>query len=321
MATPIRFKKILGIDNTSDLASDRIKGQGIYLYECDNVDIDDENKPHRREGDEEKVIDSTTVHSIWSDGETFLYADGTVFKKLNKDDSATILINGIDPNDRMAYVKDNNQIFFGNGSIVGYIIDGLPYPFLDPNQIFKMRMVGGQLLEIYNNRLYAANGPNLFFSDATVKTRMDKRKNAIAFHNRITMNKAVLDGIYIGIDNAVIFLKGSDPGDFVQITIPGIGVIEGTAIVVEDDDIGRGATGKTVYWTSKTGAVYKGYPGGIVVQCQGGLFSMADLDTGTSILKDDHGYQQYLAVCPLVPGKGGASGEARITRPSITGTD
>ncbi len=323
MAQPlIRFKKFLGIDNTSDLASDRVKGRGIFLYECDNVDIDDENKPHRREGDQEKVVDSTTIHSVWADGETFLYVDSTILKRLNKDHTVTTLIDGINPTDRMAYVKGNNTIYFGNNSIVGYIVNGLPYPFPDPNQAFKMRMVGGQLLEIYRNRLYAANGPNLFFSDATILFRTDKRKNAIAFHNRITMAKAVVDGMYVGVDDAVFFMKGSDPiSDFTQIKITDNGAIEGTAISVDDDDIGRGITSRTVYWTSKTGAVYKGFPGGVAVQCQDGLFAMDDLDIGSAILKCDHGYQQYVAVCSLVAGKGGASGAARMTRPSATGLD
>ena len=318
----IRFKKFLGIDNTSDLTSDRIKGQGIFAYECDNVDIDDENKPHRRDGDSELVVSGSEKHSIWSDGEIFLYVDGTSFKKLNTDDSVTTLITGIDPTDRMAYVKDNNTIFFSNSSIVGYVVNGLSYSFPDPNQTFKTRMVGGQLLEVFNNRLYAANGPNLFFSDATVKTRMDKRKNAIAFHNRITMLKAVLDGLYVGIDDAVFFLKGTDPiTDFIQMKITDNGVKEGSAIAVDDDDIGRGATGRTVYWTSQTGAVYKGFPGGAVIQCQGGLFAIDNLDIGTAILKYDHGYQQYVFISQLEAGVGGAGGEAMVPRLSTTGTD
>jgi len=321
MAQPlIRFKKILGIDNTSDLTSDRIKGQGIFLYECDNVDIDDEGKPHRRTGDGELVVSGSGKHSGWSDGQIFLYVDGTSFKSFPN----TTLITDVDPTDRMAYVRGPNQIFFANGSIIGYVnvSDGLPYPFPNPNQAFKIRMIGGQALEIYNSRLYSANGSNLFFSDATVLTCMDKRRNAIAFSTRITMVKAVLDGMYIGTPDAVYFMKGSDPiTNFVQVKITDNGVVEGTAIAVDDDDIGRGITGRVAYWLSKTGTVYRGLPGGIVYECQGSRFFMDNLDAGSSILMYDHGYYQYLAVCPLVPGIGGISGSLRIPRIQTTGSD
>jgi len=320
MAQPlVRFKKILGIDNTSDPTSDRIKGQGIYLYECDNVDIDDEGKPHRRTGDKELIVSGSGKHSGWSDGKIFLYVDGTSFKKFPD----TILISDIDPTDRMSYVRGSKQIFFANGSIIGYINpdDGLPYAFPNPNQTFKIKMIGGQALEIYNSRLYAANVSNLFFSDATVLTQMDKRKNAIAFHDRITMAKAVADGMYIGLNDAVYFLKGPDATDFSQIKITDNGVVEGTAITVDDDDIGRGITGRVAYWLSKTGSVYRGLPGGVVFECQGGRFYMGDLDVGASILMFDHGYYQYLAVCPLVSGVSGISGSFRIPRFQMTGLD
>ena len=321
MAQPlVRFKKILGIDNTSDLTSDRIKGAGIYLYECDNVDIDDESKPHRRTGDGELVEVGSGKHSGWSDGETFLYVDGTSLKKYPN----TTLITGVDPTDRMVYVRGGNQIFFANGSIIGYIntSDGLPYPFPGPAQTFKIRMMGGQALEIYNGRLFAANASNLFFSDATILTRMDSRKNAIAYKSRITMVKAVMDGIYVGLGDAVYFLKGSDPiSNFVEIKITDFGAVEGCAITVDDDDIGHGITGRVVYWLSSTGAIYRGLPGGVVYTCQNGSFFDDRLDAGTSILTYDHGYYQYLAVCPLLPGIGGVDGSFRIPRFQMTGTD
>jgi hypothetical protein len=58
-----------------------------------------------------------------------------------------------------------------------------------------------------------------------------------------------------------------------------------------------------------------------VIQCQGGLFNMSDLGAGTAILKYDRGYQQYVAVCPLVAGVGGSDGEFRVPRASMTGID
>jgi hypothetical protein len=317
----VRFKKILGIDNTSDLASDRIRGQGIYLYECDNVDIDDEGKPHRRDGDSELVFPGS-FHSGWSNGKIFLYVNKTnaTLNKLNLDNSATVLITDVNPTDRMCYLDVNNVVYFANNSIIGYIVNDLPYPFVNPNQDFKQRMIGGQALEFYNSRLYSANGSNVFFSDATVPGRMDKRKNAIAFPNRVTLLKAVGDGIYVGTSKGVWFEKGSDPVlDFVENKISDIGAKEGTGIVNESDDIGHGATGKVAYWIDNFGCPNRGLPGGISFPCQGGLFVMPDLDAGTSILLYVNGYYQYISICPLIPGIGGSEGKFTIPRMSMTG--
>lgn len=319
----IRIKVFKGIDNLSDNITLNPRAQSIYLREADNLNIDDDGKLHRRDGHEETpIFSSPNVHSFWSDGTISLFVDGTILKRLNTDYSTSVLVEGVDPTDRMCYLSINGIVYFSNRSIIGYIVDGLPYPFAAPEQTFKIKMIGGQALEFYNSRLYAANDKNLFFSDATVPTRMDKRKNAIAFPDYIPMVKSVLDGIYVGQANSIYFIKGSDPfSDFVQDKVYDTGVIEGTATAMDDDDIGRGMKGRVAYWIGTDGAVYKGLPSGVVIQCQEGLFEMKDLDIGTAVFKDDHGYTQYVAICSMKAGIGGASGEARVPRPTILSTD
>lgn len=315
----LRITKILGIDNTSDPSQLRPKQGGIYLVECDNIDIDDDRMMHRKDGYRSAVYTGSNIHSFWSNGKMALFCEGTNFKKLNTDHTATTLIDDINPNDRMSYVWVGDQIFFSSMSIIGYVYtrDGLPYPFPTPSTdwVFKETMIGGQIIEYYNNRLYAANGRILFFSDATSPMQMDKRKKAVPFPEHISMVKAVIDGLYVSTRNGngngmVYFLSGASPFDFNFSKISDSPAIEGTAITVEDDSIGRGATGQTVYWMTEDGP-YKGYPGGAVRQLQQGLFSMENLDRGTAILHQD-GYRQFIAVCPLKAGVGGASGEIRI---------
>ena len=313
-----KIEKFLGIDNTSDPTRVGLKrGGGIFLTEADNVDIDDEGMAHRRGGYAQLFL-SGAVHSWWSDGKTGLFVQGTDFKKLNADYTATILITDVDPTDRMTYVKVNDIIYFSNSSIVGYVKDGSSYPFPDPNQTFKQRMFGGNLLEYYNSRLYAAFGDTIYFSDATVLTRMDKRKNAIPFPGRITMMKAVLNGIFVSAGDKISFMEGGDPFQFTFAPVLDIPAIEGTAITVEGEEIGRGLKGKAVFWLTELG-VYRGLPGGVVTQMQGGLFSIEDIDAGMAVLKDDHGYQQYLAICPMVPGVGGSEGDVRMPRVAVVG--
>jgi len=312
MAEPFfKISSFLGTDNASDPAKVQpLRNGGLYFRELLNVDVDDEGMVHRRPGHaDEPVANGSAIHSLWSDGETALFIQGTTLMKLNKNLSTSILVTGIDPTDRMAYVAVNDKVFFSNNSIIGYVHQGLPYPFPEPNQTFKIRMVGGQFLEFYNSRLYAANDANLFYSDATVLSRMDRRKNAKAFPGRITMLKATMDGLYVSADNKTYFLKGGDPDDFSLVQVLDEGVIEGSAIAVDGDEMGRGASGRTVYFLTPSGP-YKGFPGGIVVERQGGLFGLdEDVDRATAILKTDNGYQQYVAIYQLRAGVGGADGQ------------
>jgi hypothetical protein len=310
------IERFLGTDNVSDPATLQIRrGGSIFLREADNVDIDDENKLHRRGGWNELIL-SGAVHSAWSDKNVFLFVQGTNFKRLNKDYTSTVLISPVDPTDPMCYVAVNGIVYFANHSIVGYVREGLPYPFPDPSKIFKQRMIGGQLLEYYNSRLYSAFDSIIYYSDAVVLTRMDRRKNAIPFPGKVTMMKAVDDGIYVSAGGKTVFLGGRDPGKFVQIPITDTAAIEGTAITVEGDSIGKAGTGKSIYWLSEEG-IYKGYPGGYAKLMQEGRFSFTDLVRGVGILKDDNGYSQYVAVSELEAGLGGASGEMRLPKPEL----
>lgn len=307
------IKSIKGIDNTSDpttLQLDRYGG--LYAREIINTDIDDDGKPHRRGGT--SSVFGSAAHSLWSNGKICLFVTGTTLKKLNSDYTSTTLISDIDTNDRMCYVSYADiKIFFSNMSIVGYVdtTDELPYTFPDPGQEFKIRMVGGQVLEIYNNRLYAANDRNLFFSDPAAMMQMDGRRNAIALPEIITMVKAVSDGIYVSTNKFVYFYGGDSPWAMKEIRVSDSPAILGMSVSVDGDNIGRGVLGKTAYWMTEDGP-FKGYPGGNVIQLQDGRFGVENIEVGTAISSYLNGYWQFLSVGQFKAGFGGGSGEFTI---------
>ena len=332
----IDIKAVLGIDNTSDLASVSVqrKGGGIFYREIDNVDIDDSWKAHLRPGRGAPIYNGTYVRSIWANDEIFLLADGTTFMKHNDDGTMTTLITDIDDTDPVCYVEHTGLVYFSNNSIVGYIDlkTGLPYPFpapylppiktirngetvfLDnPALQFKTKMVGGHILEWYNSRLLAANGANLFFSDATVPTMMDRRKNALAFKGRLTMVKAVDDGVYVSDAEAIYYEHGNDISTVTEFKRLDIPAIEGMSVMAPI----RGKVAKrVVYWMTEKGP-YAGYNEGIVKPMQGGLFNISGLESGTALIKDGP-YQQLLMVGKYKVGYGGSTGAFKFKAPTIT---
>ena len=316
----IQISGINGIDNISDPSrvSD-IRAGRVYVFEADNVDIDNDRMIHRR-GGRNLLLGGSGIHSLWSDDRVCLFVQNNIFKKLNTDNTPTTLVTDIDPTDKMCYVSVVDSVFFSNYSIVGYVNmrDGLPYPFPDPNQTFKQRMIGGHILEFFNNRLYSANDRIIYYSDATIPMRMDMRKNAIPFMDRITMMRAVKNGIYVSTGKGVYFMSGMDPSEFTFSKVLDVGAIDGMSITVDGDSVDKfGSTGKTIYFMTEDGP-YKGYPGGSVLQMQNGLFSVEDIEYGTSLLIED-GYQQFLSIGQLGAGIGGISGKSIIPRPIMTG--
>lgn len=316
----LEISQFLGIDNTSDMMSVSVQRKGgIYFYEIDNVDIDDNLKPHRRLGYGDVVVTGTSVRSLWASpsGKICLFVDTTNFKKLNTDDTTTTLVTGVDPSDTFAYVEVGNFVYFSNMSVVGYIDTrlGTSSTFSTPTQTFKTKMVGGQILEYHYNRLYAVNQENVFYSDATVLTQMDGRKNAIALPSRGTMFKSVADGVYVSDREKVYFWAGKGPDDFVSRDVLDIPAIEGMSVSVTVKK--RKVSTKTVCFMTDKG-LYEGFPEGIVVPKQGGLFSMSNLDRGTAIIKDGT-YQQFISIGKLKVGTGDSSGEFIFIPATMTG--
>ena len=315
------ISQFLGIDNTSDMMSVSVQRKGgIYFYEIDNVDIDDNFKPHRRVGyGETPIVSCTSGRSLWASpsGKICLFVDGTNFKKLNTDDTSTTLITGVDPSDTFAYVEVGNFVYFSNMSIVGYIDTriGTTSVFPTPTQNFKAKMIGGQILEYHYNRLYAVNQENVFHSDATILTQMDSRKNVIALPSRGTMFRSVVDGVYVSDKEKVYFWAGRGPDDFVSREVLDVPAIEGMSASATVKK--RKASTKTVLFMTDKG-LYEGYPEGIITPKQGGLFSMDNLDRGTVIIKSSK-YQQYIGIGKYKSGTGGSSGEFIFIPAVMTG--
>jgi len=287
------IKHILGIDNTSDLATNRLRKDGIYFYSMNNMDIDDEGKAHRRGGYGSEVASGTAIRSLWANKDICLFLDGTNFMKLNTGYTTSPLIDGLSANDRFCYAENGNRVYFSNTEIIGYvdISNGLPYAFPTPTENYKKKMVGGQILEFYNSRLFAAHGSNLFFSDATIPTRIDQRKNAIAFKSRITMVKAVDDGIYVSDSDRVYFEYGRSPiSEFVEIPKLDFPAIEGMSVSCFRKDK---PTEKIAYWLAADGYVYAGHNKGVVTRVQKGLYKKTGLTFGSAIVRNSP-FQQLL---------------------------
>ena len=311
------FRNFLGVNNMADPLRIPVGKGGTYLEVGENIDIDDEKMMHRRKGFESVL--SGDVRSLWSNGKYCFFCEGIYLKRLFEDYKTGILLSILKSEEKMNFIEADGTIYFSNRSIVGYIEDGQPHPFPNPNFKFKKRMVGGHLIEFYNSRLYAAQGSKVFFSDATQPMRMDMRKNFLQFSGWITMIKGIKDGLYVGAGDDVFFLLGGDPlleGGFVYDKVTDSKVIEGSAISIEGEDVGPGLLGRTALWASEDG-IYLGLPGGQVKEVTKGTYGVKDGEKATAIYKWDRGFGQYLCLYEKVEGTGGGEINLTMSMPSI----
>ena len=305
----LEIESFLGVNNTTDPAKIPVTRRGAFLVTGENVDIDDEKMLHRRKGFNQVIPGD--IHSLWSNGEICFFVQGPELKRLWPDYTATTLLDGGNQvnGSKMQFAEGGGKIFFCNNSIIGYIEDGEPHPFPEPNMTFKKRMVGGHLLEFFNSRLYAAQDDKIFYSDAVAPMRMDTRKNFILFDGRLTMMKAVADGMYVSAAESVLFLKGLDGPEFTSFKVSDSPAYAGSAIKVEGEDIGPGLLGTVVMWLSDEGP-FMGLPGGQVKNLNPN-YAPENMGESAAIYRDDTGFGQYLCVSQLI----GGFGEGRMEFP------
>ena len=120
----------------------------------------------------------------------------------------------------------------------------------------------GKHLELYNGRVFITKDNVLYFSEPLAYQAFDGARNWVPFDSTITMNMAVVDGLYIGTPKGVFFLLGKDIQSMNLITVTTSPPIEYTAVKIDGRNVLDGdKTTQAVMWTSKDG-IYVGYPGG-----------------------------------------------------------
>ncbi len=292
----VEFKNWKGIDNVT---TEDARVRPGFVRVLRNANIDSEGMLHLREGILSKIV-SGDCHSLWSDGgdNCFCILDENIVK-LNSDWTTTILLHDIGKS-RMNFVKVDQRILFSSLSIAGYIEGGVAYASSEIDRTvagndYKERMVGGELIEYFNGRLYATQDDVLYFSDPYNPMVMDLRKNFIPLiSGPFTMLKAVVDGLYVSAGDRCIFLGGADPFESFYRTILDVPAKKGSATVLEGWDLGKGVIGKMVIWSTEDG-IYMGLPGGAVKDLTSDHYVVEDETTeGCALVKWNNGYQQYV---------------------------
>jgi hypothetical protein len=257
------FKKTTGLNNTENpnrLSFDPSTGE-TELVSAYNVDVGDTGDVSRRRG----LTATARTENIHND-----------------------LSLGM----KMSYCQVIEKTYYTNGFQQGCIVDGTSYSwaagtYVGPttHRVFSDPPVGN-LLTYLSSRIYIAQGMVGWYSEPFAYGQFDLAKNFIPFGQKIRMWKAVAGGIYVGLNDVVIFLAGTDPKDFNFKVVLDSPVVEGTDVYASGDEIGSGEqTEKVVLWTA-SGGIYVGQADGKVRNVTSGKIVIPESSYGCAVYSD-----------------------------------
>lgn len=321
------YKNIVGVSKKRD----PLRIPAGYVPYAMNVDSDNDKKLHRRRGTGR--LDATKTHSMWDNGSICLCVQGGNLKEaiLNFNTMTftytTLLANvGDTP---MIFQDVGDMVFFSNSDVFGYIREHVAHGIPVVTQPFKERMVGGQLMEYWDSRLWIFQNNLLHYSDATEPWVRDTRHNFVAFNSRGRMLRAVKDGLYVSDSKRCGFLHGGtgDPPKFDYTEVCDFPAIEGMAISIVHQTSGTaligGRTEKIVLWATQDGC-YMGLPGGQVNRVTTDHFWIDGAARGRVMVlfrnyKNQIKIRQFLGVYDLQPGYSGISAALEIPAIGVSG--
>jgi hypothetical protein len=316
-----------GLKNT--VSSERL-GQDD-LERATNIDLDDAGQARRRRGYVRKL--TGRWHSIRTftlvvlgvrDGFLGVIADGHTFTSLGTYVGPT----------RLAYTEVNGDIYFCNDAASGVVkADGTVVPWgktdgqglwLSPviDETSTLGPVAGDLIgdpirasdiEQYRGRIYLADDKTLWVTELYRYHMVNRTRGFIQFEHKITLVMAVDDGIYVGTEGGLYFLKGTFgafqlstiSADFV---VPGSGQVVPTQLVHPQARNGPVPDGVAVVFMT-SGGIVAGFDGGSSYNLTLDAMVFPGAVSAAALFRQDSGANHYLAA---IDSAGGPSANCRI---------
>lgn len=277
-----------------------------------NVDFDNTNSATVRSG--YTLAYSGAFHSAYTnDTKTAAYmvSDGWIYQFDGSSPPYAII--QVSNNDPMEFCQVNDVMVYSNGTDFG-VIGGVFSQQRTYSPDFKISTPGGRNLEFYNGRLYFSRENSLYCTDTFDVEHMDVRFNRVGtFPHTITMCKRVEDGLWIGTEKYIYFLKGDDliassspyegaKGGFYQSIVAKAGVVYGTACKTNAEYIPEAQTTNNVIIFLTTAGICSGGNSGKYTNHS---FNEMTFDVGTrgvGFIKTDHGISQYVVTFDMDDG-------------------
>ena len=294
MDTPRTISKFSGINNVDSatrLFPIVVAHEYVYpLQQVSNVEIDNTFQIASRSG-YTSVKTGANIHSLWSDNGICLYADGATLYEMSSSYVLTALRVDLILNARISCAPFNDRFYYTNEHQIGYIKNHANYSVTDPIREFKMPLPAGQFVEYYMGCLYVARDKILYISDPLCDY-YDVRTGYKQFASRITLLRAVDDGIYVA-DDKTYFIKGKANEDFERQEVYPVKAIPFTDIRVSGKYIDDSLAGNVAMWTAENG-ICLGDNSGQVKNLTESRYVFTAHGQGTGFIREKNNVRHYV---------------------------
>jgi hypothetical protein len=274
----LKWSQFDGLDNVN-----RPEDAGpTALPRAKNIDINSAKKLSLRAG--QTLLYSGAFHSLWSNGACLLAVKSGDLVSIHRElITSEVLRSGVG-NNRMVYADINGDIYFTNDSCIGYIHNGAAFEFVAPTVDFRRSPEPGHLLEFFNGSLFVARENVIWFTDAFAFNRIDYRKNFKQLPSRLTMMRAVDDGMYLSDLNCVYFAQGSRPNKWALRKVCDNPAVLGSDTSLDGKRVKADIQGRIVFWLTSEG-VHMGTNGGQVVNLTSARYTPPACSSAASLFK------------------------------------
>ncbi len=277
-----------------------------YLRKALNVDFTAEGHPLRRRG--YALLEAGYAHSVaYLGGTFFVVVDGSL--KVGPKSSELTTIVAVNKYLRMSYAEHAGYVYFMNSEQSGRFSVNTGYEIWPgPNQEHIIHddeslelvdnlyetMPIGQIVASFNGRIWVAKRNEIWFSEGMSTHISRLAVNYYMFPSYITMLQPSGDGIYIGTDKGISYLKGADPFANELGTAYPHGIVPyaytrvaGEKFESQEDDV-------PVWWTTD-GVLSVGLPGGEVRQLTRDRLAAPEYGFGAVSMREREGMSQIVS--------------------------
>jgi hypothetical protein len=242
-------RRAIGLNNAEDpvrLVYDPEKGV-VELAAAVNVNIDSTGRFSRRRG-YEQLLSLPGVHSLWAHGDQCFFVCGTAMYQLHPDWSHTGIRSGLTAFAYMSYAHLDGKTYYANGFENGVNHDGVSWAWVGEDYVgpetihhIELRPPTGHLLEVMSGRMLIAQGDVMWFSMPFAPSHFRPSRDYVPFERRITMMRALPDGLWVSDETGIYWFSGHDPEQWVRARKANYPAIIGTSVLVDGAKLGDGS--------------------------------------------------------------------------------
>lgn len=150
------------------------------------------------------------------------------------------------------------------------------------------------IVRYFNGRLYMARNDTVTFTEPLRYSLTRPAQGIYMFSSKVTLLEPSLDGLYVGTDEGIVFIAGSDPYDIRQTNVSRHAPVPRAVTTVPGEFMGADQAEVPAWW-GIDGALVAGLPGGNLQQLSKDRIATPNFGIGAMMYREREGMAQLVS--------------------------